>query len=73
MKKVFKVSEVLEILKEDGWYLLRHNGTSHRQFAHPVKPGLTTVVGKPSIVLRHKTFRGMMRQAGLDPARFIKK
>jgi predicted RNase H-like HicB family nuclease len=33
-----KVSEVLELLKHDGWYVARTRG-SHRQFKHPAKTG----------------------------------
>lgn len=37
--KKFKVSEILKMLKNDGWYLNDHRGTSHRQFKHPIKKG----------------------------------
>ncbi|RJP31429.1 MAG: addiction module toxin, HicA family [Candidatus Omnitrophota bacterium] len=42
-----KVSEIIKILKEDGWYLDRTRG-SHRQFKHPIKRGKVTVSGKES-------------------------
>ena len=42
-----KVSELLRLLHEDGWYLAVTRG-SHRQFKHPTKPGRATVSGKPS-------------------------
>jgi predicted RNA binding protein YcfA (HicA-like mRNA interferase family) len=42
-----KVSEVLRLLNNDGWYLVRTKG-SHRQFKHPTKSGRVTVAGKPS-------------------------
>ena len=45
----YTVKDVLEMLKEDGWYLDRING-SHRQFKHPTKKGTVTVNGKPSEV-----------------------
>ena len=41
-----KVRDVIKMLEEGGWYLDRTRG-SHRQFKHPVKPGLVTVPGKP--------------------------
>jgi predicted RNA binding protein YcfA (HicA-like mRNA interferase family) len=66
MKKVFKVSEVLEILKADGWYQVDQKG-SHRQFEHPTKKGKVTVAGKPSAEVYPKTFRSIMRQAGIQP------
>jgi predicted RNA binding protein YcfA (HicA-like mRNA interferase family) len=41
-----KTSEVIRLLEDDGWQLKRTTG-SHRHFAHPNKPGLVTVAGKP--------------------------
>jgi predicted RNA binding protein YcfA (HicA-like mRNA interferase family) len=37
---VMKVSEILELLRKDGWLLVATRG-SHRQFKHPVKPEKT--------------------------------
>ena len=45
--KVVKVSEIIRILKKDGWYLAHQKG-SHRQFRHPSKKGKVTVNGKLS-------------------------
>jgi predicted RNA binding protein YcfA (HicA-like mRNA interferase family) len=42
-----KVSELLDILEQDGWFSLRQRG-SHRQYHHPTKSGTVTVAGKPS-------------------------
>jgi predicted RNA binding protein YcfA (HicA-like mRNA interferase family) len=42
-----KISEIILLLGRDGWKLKRVSG-SHRHFAHPVKPGLVTIAGKPS-------------------------
>ena len=42
-----KISEILILLKEDGWYLAATKG-SNRQFKHPHKPGRVTVPGKLS-------------------------
>ena len=39
-----KVKEVIRILTEDGWFMVRQKG-SHRQFKHPDKKGLVTVSG----------------------------
>ena len=41
MKK-YKVKDVLQMLKKDGWYLARTKG-DHRQFKHPSKPGTVTI------------------------------
>ncbi len=49
MKK-YKVKDVLQMLKKDGWYLARTKG-DHRQFKHPSKPGTVTIRGKESEVL----------------------
>ena len=39
-----KVSELIRILKNDGWSLSRTKG-SHRQFKHPSKKGLVRQAG----------------------------
>jgi len=59
-----KISEIIRLLKADGWVLKRTTG-SHRHFAHPDKPGLVTVAGKPSATLKPKTESSILRQAGL--------
>lgn len=59
-----KVREVLKLLADDGWYLARTRG-SHRQYKHPVKPGLVTVPGKPSDDLAPGTLSSILRQAQL--------
>ncbi|HSA90635.1 MAG TPA: type II toxin-antitoxin system HicA family toxin [Burkholderiales bacterium] len=40
-----KVSEILRILRRDGWFLVATRG-SHRQFKRASKPGRVTVPGK---------------------------
>jgi predicted RNA binding protein YcfA (HicA-like mRNA interferase family) len=42
-----KVSEILRMLQDDGWFLVATRG-SHRQFKHSAKPGRVTVPGKPA-------------------------
>ncbi len=59
-----KVREVIAILEDDGWYLARTRG-SHRQYKHPVKPGLVTVPGKLSDDLAPGTLSSIRRQAQL--------
>ena len=59
-----KVSEVLDMLRHDGW-LHVHTRGSHRQFKHPVKPGRVTVAGKPSDDLHAGTLNSILKQAGL--------
>jgi predicted RNA binding protein YcfA (HicA-like mRNA interferase family) len=59
-----KVSGVLRMLQEDGWYLHSTRG-SHRQFKHPMKPGRVTVAGKPSDDLASGTLNSILKQSGL--------
>jgi predicted RNA binding protein YcfA (HicA-like mRNA interferase family) len=59
-----EVREVLQILSEDGWYIVRTIG-SHRQLEHPVKAGTVTVAGKPSVDIPAGTLNRILKQAGL--------
>lgn len=58
-----KVNEVLEKLKEDGWYLAATRGR-HRQYKHDTKRGRVTVPGKPSDDLASGTLNSIFKQAG---------
>jgi predicted RNA binding protein YcfA (HicA-like mRNA interferase family) len=58
-----KISDILSMLKEDGWYLVAMKG-SHRQFKHPSKPGRVTVPGKPSDEIALGTKNSIFKQAG---------
>lgn len=62
MKKL-KVSEVLRMLIDDGWYLTDQKG-SHRQFKHTTKKGKVTVNGKPSETLDQFLLNIIFKQAG---------
>ena len=59
-----KVRQILERLKEDGWYEVAIRG-SHRQFKHVSKPGRVTVAGKPNDDLAPGTLNSILKQAGL--------
>jgi predicted RNA binding protein YcfA (HicA-like mRNA interferase family) len=59
-----KVKDVIKMVEDDGWVHLRTRG-SHRQFKHPVKKGIVTIAGKPSIDLAEGTLRSTYKQAGL--------
>jgi len=59
-----KVSEILRLLDEDGWFLVTTKG-SHRQFRHPTKPGRVTVHCKPSDDVTPGTLNSIMKQSGL--------
>ncbi len=55
--------EVLRLLEDDGWYLVRTAG-SHHQFKHPTKPG-TVTVKHPDKDIPRKTLDSIERQSGL--------
>jgi predicted RNA binding protein YcfA (HicA-like mRNA interferase family) len=59
-----KVHELLKILREDGWYLVRQKG-SHRQYHHPIKTGTATIAGKSSVELPPATLHSVLKQAQL--------
>ena len=59
-----KVREILELLLNDGWYLVNQEG-SHRQFKHPAKRGRVTVAGNPNHDLPPGTLNSILKQAGL--------
>lgn len=59
-----KVREILRLIEADGWLLVRTRG-SHRQYKHPVKPGLVTVAGGPNDVLAPGTLNSILKQAGM--------
>jgi len=64
MLTAMKVSEILAILRKDGWQLVATRG-SHRQFKHQEKPGRVTVAGTPSDDLAPGTLNSIFKQAGL--------
>jgi predicted RNA binding protein YcfA (HicA-like mRNA interferase family) len=59
-----KVSEVLRLVQDDGWYLVATRG-SHRQFKHANKPGRVTIPGKPDDSLAPGTLNSILKQAGV--------
>ena len=52
------------MLEKDGWQQVRMRG-SHRQFKHPVKPGMVTVAGNLGYEPAIGTLKNIVRQAGL--------
>jgi len=59
-----KVNEVIRLITQDGWILVRTKG-SHRQYKHPQKKGLVTISGRPSDEIDRGTLNGVLKQAGL--------
>lgn len=52
--------ELIKIIEQDGWFLARQTG-GHRQFKHPIKPGIVTV---PYRITKNIEL-SVMRQAGI--------
>ncbi len=59
----YKVREVLELLKEDGWYIIKFKG-DHRQLKNNNKSGKVTVNGKLSDNLSQELLNSIWKQAG---------
>jgi len=59
-----KVRDMIKLLVQDGWYLVRTKG-SHRQFKHPYKSGTVTVAGKAGLDLPPGTMNSILKQSGL--------
>jgi predicted RNA binding protein YcfA (HicA-like mRNA interferase family) len=59
-----KVRDVIKLLEEDGWSLVRTRG-SHRQYKHPLKTVLVTVAGRLGDDLARCTLNSVLKQAGL--------
>ena len=60
-----KVREVLRMLEQDGWFLVRTRG-SHQQYKHPAKKGLVTIPGNRNDDLAPGTLNSIMKQAGFE-------
>ena len=57
-----KVREVIKMIENDGWYLIRTKG-SHRQFKHLRKPGIVTVSGNLGKEMPPGTLNSVLKQA----------
>ena len=56
--------ELIKRLKSDGWVEIRQIG-SHKQFKHPSKPGLVTVLFHTGDIATG-TLRSIIKHAGLQ-------
>ncbi|MBU0494426.1 MAG: type II toxin-antitoxin system HicA family toxin [Chloroflexi bacterium] len=63
-----KIRDVLNRLREDGWYVARQRG-SHRVLKHAVRKGIVVVAGHPSKELAPGTLKSTWKQAGLEDER----
>lgn len=60
-----KVRDILKLLEQDGWYLVKSKG-SHHQYKHPGKAGRVTVaVHKMNDDLAPGTQNSILKQAQL--------
>jgi predicted RNA binding protein YcfA (HicA-like mRNA interferase family) len=60
-----KVNEIIKIIENDGWFLVRQKG-SHRQYKHKVKKGLVTIAShKLSDDIAIGTLNSILKQAQL--------
>jgi len=58
-----KVSEIIKIIEDDGWFLIRQKG-SHRQYKHQTKKGLVTIAShKISDDIAKGTLNSVLKQA----------
>jgi predicted RNA binding protein YcfA (HicA-like mRNA interferase family) len=63
-----KVKEVIKMIEQDGWFMIRRRG-SHRQYRHNYKKGLVTVAGHLNDDLAKGTLNSVLKQAGLKYGR----
>lgn len=61
---IMKIREIMELITDDGWCLMRTKG-SHRQFKHPLKKGLVTLAGHLNDDVAKGTLNSILKQAGL--------
>jgi predicted RNA binding protein YcfA (HicA-like mRNA interferase family) len=59
-----KIREVIRMIEEDGWVLVRTRG-SHRQYKHATKKGLVTIAGHARDDIAPGTLNSILKQAGL--------
>ena len=52
------------MIQDNGWYLDRTRG-SHKQYKHPIKPGVVTIAGKPNEDVSKRTLNNILKQADL--------
>ena len=60
-----KVIEVIKLIEDDGWYLIRQKG-SHKQYKHRTKKGLVTIAAhKMSDEIAKGTVNSILKHAQL--------
>lgn len=61
--KSYSSREVIQLLKQDGWYEVGCDG-DHHQFKHPTKPGRVTVT-HPRKDFPIRTLKSISKQSGV--------
>jgi predicted RNA binding protein YcfA (HicA-like mRNA interferase family) len=64
-----KGSELLRLLKRDGWYVVRQQGTSHAIMRHDTKPGQLTVPVHGSKEIRKGTLKSILTEAQIKTSK----
>ena len=60
-----KISEIVKIIENDGWFLVRQKG-SHRQYKHKFKKGTVTIAAhKMSDEIDKGTLNSILKQSQL--------
>ena len=62
--ELMKVRDVVAMIEQDGWLLVRIRG-SHHHYKHTAKPGIVTIPGSRNDDLAVGTVRSIYKQAGL--------
>ena len=60
-----KCSEILRLLKNDGWYIERHGKGSHVVLKHPTKSGAIIFPNHGSSEMASGTMKSILKKAGL--------
>jgi len=63
MPKRYASKELIKIIEDDGWYLVRCTG-SHHHYKHDIKKGIVTIE-HPRKDMTPKTAGTILKQAGL--------
>jgi mRNA interferase HicA len=61
-----KSSELLRLLKKDGWFEVRQHGTSHIIMRHEIKSGQLTVPANGTKEVRKGTLRAILKEAQIE-------
>jgi predicted RNA binding protein YcfA (HicA-like mRNA interferase family) len=59
-----KVREAIDMIENDGWFMIRIKG-SHGQYKHSYRKGLVTIAGHLNDDLARGTLNSIFKQAGL--------